>query len=120
MFGSLGNIMGLLGNLGKITKDQQEITAQLREKRIEASAGGDMVRVAVNGVSEVLEVRISPELVKTGDVEMIEDLVASAISSALDQARVTAQEQMAKLLEGLPLGPLKGLLDQIKPKPAAK
>ena len=112
MLGSLGDMMGLLGNLGKISKETQEITEELKARRIEASAGGDMVKAVVDGTGELVDIKISKELVDGGDVEMLEDLVKSAVGSACEQARTLAQEQMSKILEGLPLGPLKGLLGQ--------
>ncbi|NLX05891.1 MAG: YbaB/EbfC family nucleoid-associated protein [Phycisphaerae bacterium] len=112
MFGSLGNMMGLLGNLGKIGKEYKQAMEELKAKRIEGRAGGEQVRAVVNGLGDLVEIKIAPELVAGGDVEMVEDLVLAAVNSATEQAREVAQEQMAKLTESLPLGPLKGLLGQ--------
>ena len=112
MFGSLGDMMGILGNLGKISKESEAITEELKQQRVEGLAGGEQVKVVLNGVGELHEVKIAPTLFATGDTEMVEELIKAAFASALTQSRELAQAQMGKLLEGLPLGPLKGLLGQ--------
>ena len=112
MFGSLGDLMGLLGNLGKIGKDFENVNGELKQQRLEASAGGEQVKVVLNGLGDLVDINISPALAGSGDVEMLEDLIKSAFASAQEQSRQLGREQMSKVLEGLPLGPLKALLGQ--------
>lgn len=82
-----------------MTKMQQE----LEEREYSASAGGDMVKVTVNGKHEVLKLDISADLIEDAkdDKEMLEDLVITAINSAIKQAADNSDDEMGKLTSGL-------------------
>lgn len=99
--------MGGMGNILKQAQKMQqrllEVQQELKERVVEGSAGGGMVRVAVNGQQEVLSVKIDPEVVNAEDVELLEDMVLAAVSQALEKARQMAQEEMAKVTGGLQL-----------------
>ncbi len=99
--------LGNLANLGSIMKQAQEmggklqeVNEQLKVRRATGSAGGGMVEVEVNGVAEVLAVRIDPSLIEKGDVEMIEDLLPAAFNAA--QAK--AKEMHAEAMQGVTAG----------------
>jgi DNA-binding YbaB/EbfC family protein len=81
----------------KLAKAQQE----LAEATIEASSGGGAVKVIVNGQQQVLSVKISPEAIEPDDVEMLEDLVMTAVNEALNKAQEMAAKRMGKLTGGL-------------------
>jgi len=81
----------------KLAKAQQE----LAEATIEASSGGGAVKVTVNGQQQVLSVKISPEAIEPDDVEMLEDLVMTAVNEALNKAQEMAAKRMGKLTGGL-------------------
>jgi len=81
----------------KLAKAQEE----LAEARIEASAGGGAVTVTVNGQQQILSVKISPEAIDPGDVEMLEDLVLAAVNEALTKSQELAAKRMGKLTGGL-------------------
>ena len=81
----------------KLAKVQQE----LAEATIEASAGGGAVKVTVNGQQQIQSVKISPEALESGDVEMLEDLVLAAVSEALTKSQEMATKRMGKLTGGL-------------------
>jgi len=81
----------------KLAKAQQE----LAEATIEASSGGGAVKVIVNGQQQVLSVKISPEAIEPDDVEMLEDLVMTAVNEALAKAQEMAAKRMGKLTGGL-------------------
>lgn len=110
MFGSLGDMMGMIGNLGKIGKEYKAAMEELKSRKVEGLAGGEQVKVVLNGVGELIEVKIAPDLFATGDVEMVEELLKAAFASAMEKSQQLTQEHMAKLTDSLPLGPLKGLL----------
>lgn len=82
---------------------RQMLEAQeaLAEERVEATAGGGMVRVIADGQQNVLEVKIAPEAVDPEDVEMLEDMVLAAVSEALKKSRELAEERMGALTRGL-------------------
>lgn len=81
----------------KLLKVQQEAA----NKTVEASAGGGMVAVVVNGKQELLSVRIDPEVVKSGDVEMLQDLIVAAANEALKKAQAMLAEEMKGITGGL-------------------
>ena len=97
-------------NIGKLMKQAQEMQAkmaklkdELARNEVEASSGGGMVTVRMNGQQEVLTVKIEAEVFEDGDREMLEDLVAAAVNEARRQALDLAKEEMAKLTGGLPI-----------------
>jgi len=76
---------------------------ELAQRRVSASAGGGMVTVVVNGRQEVLEVRIEPQVVDPGDLDLLQDLVRGAVNEALARARRLAAEEAARVTGGLDL-----------------
>ena len=83
---------------GRLAKIQQE----LARRTVEASAGGGMVTVVASGQLRIIEVRIEPGLIETGDHAMLQDLVAAAANAALADAQKMVQEEMQRVA-GLPL-----------------
>jgi len=80
-----------------------QLQTELGNKTVSASAGGGMVNVTADGRGRIKEVKIDPAVVDPQDVEMLEDLVASAVSEAQQRAEQLVQEEMKKLTGGLPL-----------------
>jgi DNA-binding YbaB/EbfC family protein len=87
----------------KMAKMQEELAA----KTVEASAGGGMVTVVVNGRQEVVSLKIDPQVVDPQDVEMLEDLVAAAVNDGLRKSQEMAAGEMGKLAGGLNIPGLK-------------
>ena len=81
----------------KLAKAQEE----LGNTTLEVSSGGGAVTVTVNGQQQIKSVKISPEVVNPDDVEMLEDLVLSAVSEAISQSQELAAKQMEGLTGGL-------------------
>jgi DNA-binding YbaB/EbfC family protein len=75
--------------------------AELAERRFEGTAGGGMVTAVVTGGPELVEIKISPEVVDPDDVEMLEDLVLAAVRQAMDQAVKTTNEELGGITGGL-------------------
>lgn len=75
--------------------------AELAERRFEGSAGGGMVTAVVTGSTELVEIRISPDVVDPDDVEMLEDLVVAAVRQATEAAASAATESLGGLAGGL-------------------
>ena len=63
-------------------KMQEKMQHEIAELKVEASAGGGMVNVTMSGSRELLGVKISPEVIESGDAEMLEDLVRAAVNEA--------------------------------------
>jgi DNA-binding YbaB/EbfC family protein len=93
------------GNLMKQVKLMQEqmqaAQAQLAVETVNASVGGGVVKVTMTGAQVCKAVEISPELLKDTDVVMLQDLVMSAVNTALDQSRDLAAKKMGPLTGGL-------------------
>ena len=95
-------------NLGNIMKQAQKMQAQiakvqeeLADKTVEASAGGGMVTVVVNGKQEVLSIKIEPEVIDVQDAEMLQDLVVAAVNEGLRKSQEMVAEEMKKITGGL-------------------
>ena len=89
--------------LSQVKKMQADMQQQLESLRVEASAGGGMVTVAVNGSKRVLSVKIDPEALKAGDIEMLQDLVLAAVNEAGRKADEALAEKLGGLAGGLNL-----------------
>lgn len=81
----------------KLAKLQEEMAG----KTYEASSGGGMVKVEVNGKQEILKLLIEPAALEGGDVEMLQDLILAAANEALRIARETMEREMTALSGGI-------------------
>jgi hypothetical protein len=94
-----------MGNLMKQAQQMQQKMMKLQEeiaqRTLDASVGGGMVTVTVNGKSEVLRIKIEPQVVDPNDVEMLEDLILAGVNEALRKAQEMMAEEMSKLTGGL-------------------
>ncbi len=102
-----------IGDLMKQARQFQEkmekIQAELAQMRVEGSAGGGVVRVIANGKQEIIELKIEKEVVNPDDVQMLQDLILSALAQAREKAAALASEKMAGLTGGLKIPGLSGL-----------
>jgi DNA-binding YbaB/EbfC family protein len=80
---------------------QERMQKQMAEMRIEATAGGGMVTVVMNGAKQVLSLKIDPEAVSKEDVEMLQDLILAAINDGQRKADEAMQQQMSGLMGGM-------------------
>ena len=100
----LPNIPGL-GNLQKQMQKMQEDMAALQivleNTNIESVAGGGMVKAVVNGQGKIVNVTIAPEVVDPNDIEMLQDLVVTAIRDASDKAEEHRTTEMNKVTGGV-------------------
>jgi DNA-binding YbaB/EbfC family protein len=87
--------------LEQAQKQAQSLQEKMRQTVVEASSGGGIVTVKMNGQKQVLGVRIDPETVKSGDVEMLQDLVAAAVNAAAQKVDDAMQSTVGGMLGGL-------------------
>ena len=80
---------------------QERLQKQMAEMRIEATAGGGMVTVVMNGSKQVQSIKIDPEAVTKDDVEMLQDLILAALNDAHRKAEEAMQQQMSGMMGGL-------------------
>lgn len=84
---------------------QRQMQDKMKETVVEASSGGGVVTVKMNGAKQVLSVKIDPEVVKSGDVEMLQDMVAAAVNAAAQKADESVQSSLGGMLGGMGLPP---------------
>jgi nucleoid-associated protein EbfC len=95
-------------NMNNLMKQAQQMQAklatlqnELADREVEASAGGGMVKVKVNGKQQVLAVSINKECVDPNDVATLEELVLTAVNQGLKQSQDMVQQAMAKVTGGM-------------------
>ena len=93
----------------QMQQDAEEKQAELDEREYSASVSGGMVEATVTGKHQIVKLSIKPEIVDPDDIEMLEDLVMSAINKANDEADKTASEEMDKITGGLDLPNIPGM-----------
>ena len=102
--------MKMPGNMQQMMKQAQQMQQKLQEEialiRVDATAGGGMVSVKMDGHKNVLAVKIDPEV--AGDVEMLQDMMVAAFNEAVKKVEEETQSKMGGLLGGMGLPP--GLL----------
>ncbi len=96
-----GNMNNILKQAQKMQENMQKMQAELESKEIEASVGGGAVVVKVNGKKEVVDITIKPEVVDPDDIEMLQDLVLSAVNEALRSVDEMQASQMGKITGGM-------------------
>jgi nucleoid-associated protein EbfC len=90
--------------MGQMKKMQEQLQQQMETVRVEASAGGGMVTVQMNGNKKLLRVKIDPQALRDGDVEMLQDLVQAAVNEGLRKVDDSLKEMLGGLMGGLPGG----------------
>lgn len=101
MFENLGNIGNMMKQAMQMKDRMAEVQAELESQNHQGSSGGGMVVVTVNGKGDIQNIKINPEVVKPEDVEMLEELVMAASSSAIRQAQDATKEAISAVTGGL-------------------
>ena len=98
--------MGGLGMMQQVQQLQQQMLAAqeaLAEEIVTVTAGGGVITVVATGDQQIQSITIKPAILEEGDVEMLQDLILTAVNSALDQSRELAAERLGPLAGGLPI-----------------
>lgn len=99
-----GNMQNMIKQAQKMQQEMAKAQEELAEAELTGTAGGGLVEVRVSGKNEFLGISIKPEAVDPDDVEMLEDLIAAAMSDAKAKADELAQQKMG------PFGAMGGML----------
>ncbi len=99
-------ISELLKQAQKFKAKVEELQKEMASRTVEASSGGGMVKVKINGKQELLSLEIDPEVWATGDKELIQDLIIAAVNEGIKRSQEIWLEELKKLTGGLPLGGL--------------
>ena len=99
--------MKLPGNMQQVMRQAQQMQEKMQQEiaqiKVEATAGGGMVTVGMDGQKNMLSVKIDPEV--AGDVEMLQDMIVAASNEAIKKVDAAIQEKMGGMLGGLGLPP---------------
>lgn len=95
------NLSSIMKQAQKLQEQIAKLQEELADRTVEASSGGGMVTVVANGKQEIVSVKIDPEVVSKDDVEMLEDLVLTAVNEAKRRAEEMAKEELGKLTGGI-------------------
>jgi nucleoid-associated protein EbfC len=113
MFKGLTNFASMLRQAQQVSGKMQALNERLKSERVTAATGGGMVEVEVNGLGEILRVKIDPALVARGEREMIEDLLPAAINQAVAKAKELHVEGVKAMTADMDLPGLGAALDQL-------
>src|SRR5438093_12438399 len=88
--------------MSQAKKQYEVLQRKMQETVVESSSGGGAVTVKMDGRKQVLNIKIDPEAVKSGDIEMLQDLIAAAINGAGQKVDESMQSAMGGMLGGIP------------------
>lgn|SRR5690348_10571355 len=89
--------------MAQAKRQYEELQKKMQSTVVEASSGGGSVTVRMNGAKQALQISIDPELVKGGDLEMLQDLVTAAVNAAVHKVDETLQSSLGGMLGGMGL-----------------
>ena len=103
----LQNPMNMMGSLQKLQEQIQQVQDKLVDETVTASAGGGVVKVTMTGDQHCRSIELDPQILRDiaqdADIEMLQDLVLTAVNNALDASRQLAADRMGPLTGGLGL-----------------
>ncbi len=97
MGGGPSNMQSMLKQAQKMQEDMAAPQAELEEREYDASAGGGVINVKINGKKEILSVKIDPEVIDPDDAETLEDLIVAAVNEAIKKVEAVSSEEMGKI-----------------------
>ena len=97
----MGNMQGMMKQMQKMQKDLENTQKMLDEEEVSATSGGGAVEVTVNGKKEVLSIKLNPEVVDPDDIEMLQDLIITAINEANRKAQEKHDSEINKITAGI-------------------
>jgi nucleoid-associated protein EbfC len=95
------NMNQMMKQAQKMQADMLKAQEDLRDLKVEAAAGGGMVKVTANGQGDILSIEINPEIINPDDADMLQDMVLVAVNDAAEQAKELQSSLMSKMTGGL-------------------
>ena len=100
MGGGPQNMQSMLKQAQKMQEDMQAMQTELEAREYEISAGGEAVKVRINGKREILSIDISPEIVDPDDIETLSDIIVAAVNESIKRVDATTEAEMQKVTGG--------------------
>lgn len=101
--GGMGNMQGMLKKVQKMQSDMLKMQEELKSRTVETTVGGGAVSVVVTGKKELQSIKIDPSAVDPEDVEMLEDLIVSAVNEGMRKVDEMTEKEMGKITGGMKL-----------------
>ena len=101
MFKMLGDIANAMKAAQQMSGKMQGLSEQLRAKKTTGASGGGMIEVEMNGLGEMLGIKIDPSLIADGEIEMLEQLIPAAVNQANAKAKQLHAEAMQEMTSGM-------------------
>jgi len=101
MKGLPGGMHALMKQANQMQARMKKLQDELAQRTFEGTSGGGAITVQVNGDHKLLSVKINPDVIQAGDVEMLQDLIVTATNEAIKTAKDTSQKEMEKITGGL-------------------
>ncbi|KAF5077329.1 YbaB/EbfC family nucleoid-associated protein [Anaerotignum sp.] len=98
------NMNNLMKQAQKMQKQMQEKQEELGDRTLEMTSGGGAVKVVITGKKEIKELKLNPDVVDPEDVEMLEDLIMSAVNEAIRQVEEMYNNEMGRMTGGMGMG----------------
>lgn len=99
----MANMQGMMKKVQKMQQDMLKMQEELKKRTVEATAGGGAVTVVVTGRKTIEKITIAPSAVDPDDVEMLEDLITSAVNEGMRMVEEMTEKEMSKLTGGMKL-----------------
>ena len=96
-----GGMSELMRQASRLQRKVEKRKQELKEEKVEAGAGNDQVKVVANGGGEIVSITIAPELLKTEDLGMVQDMIVAASNSALKKAEEMVEAEIEKATGGM-------------------
>lgn len=97
----MAGINKLLKQAQRMQEEMQRVQEEMAKREVEATAGGGAITAVARCDGSIARIKIDPKVVDPADVEMLEDLVVSAVTNALELAKKTQQDEMGKVTAGM-------------------
>ncbi|MBR5817373.1 MAG: YbaB/EbfC family nucleoid-associated protein [Clostridia bacterium] len=95
--GGPNNMQAMLKQAQKMQEDMTAKQEELESREYQVAAGGGVVNVKINGKKEILEVKLSPEIVDPDDIETLEDLIVAGVNEAIKKVEAISAEEMQRI-----------------------
>ncbi|MDO4814784.1 MAG: YbaB/EbfC family nucleoid-associated protein [Gemella sp.] len=97
----MGNMQAMMRKMQKMQKDMMDAQEGLKDQTVEASVSGGLVTVLANGDGKILDIKIKEELVDPEDIDMLQDVVLTAVNEALEKSTKLKEDTLGKFTNGL-------------------
>ena len=101
--GNMGNMQGMMKKVQKMQADMAKLQEELKTRTVETTVGGGALTIVVNGKKEVESIKIKPEVLDPEDVEMLQDMIVSAVNEGMRKIDEMTEREMGKITGGLKL-----------------